>query len=232
MIVSERRGFIFFSIPKTASSTVRCTLSQFHDAPRKYPPHILPDDLFHKEGNKNYSSFYQFTFVRNPYDRLFAQFLEREKHIRETEAYVRNKASFNGIVQNDLEILNCPAFTRVWSEFGYSSYDQMHYWTHKDGEQRVDFIGYQERFSRDFEEVCRRLDLNIAEVKNTNIKSAIKPACDPHNMKLSDYKYLAEYEPETIRLVNRLYRREFDLFDYPMISPDGLQLLALEPDQE
>ena len=225
MIVSRRKSFVFFAIPKTASSTIRRTLADFHDAPREFPPHTLPEYFFRETVNEDYSGLYRFTFVRNPYDRLFAQFLEREKHIKETETYLRNEGDFNRIVRNELELLNCPAFTRVWADFGYSPHHQMHYWTHKDNKLLVDFVGYQERFDRDFSALCERLDLEIEEIKNANIKSEIKPPCDPLNMKLADYKYLHEYEPETLSLVNERYRKDFELFGYSMIRPADLNRL-------
>ena len=91
MRISHRHRFVFFSNPKTGSSTVRQFLNPYSDvvpAPNyrektednPFYPHMRPEEarrLFHRFG-WDFEGYAKFVFVRNPWARLVSLF----EHIR------------------------------------------------------------------------------------------------------------------------------------------------------
>lgn len=84
--ISHRYKFIFFSYPKTGSETVRSILDPYSDIKAVTKKEITKENPFYshispretkqifKEKGWDYDSYYKFTFIRNPHDRLLSLF--------------------------------------------------------------------------------------------------------------------------------------------------------------
>ena len=88
MIISGRHNFLFISVPKSASTTMRRTLSPHSDivydssahiSKLPYSPHITLQEFtteFHELADFD---FFKFTVIRNPIDRLISGFKYKQR---------------------------------------------------------------------------------------------------------------------------------------------------------
>lgn len=72
---------------------------------------------------------------------------------------------------------------------------------------RLDFIGKQETFKKDFKNLLNKLNIK-SEIQNSNIHK-------PNNF--IKYKYLNKYSKETIKIINKIYSIDFHKFGYNMV---------------
>ncbi|MAF84524.1 MAG: hypothetical protein CL797_10535 [Chromatiales bacterium] len=244
MIICDSRNFIFFHNPKACGSTVEKTL-------KIYKEDNLTDAFIYDsisnclvwENELTYSQFinrpdlnkktkyFKFTFVRNPYDRIFSGYCHS---IAWGDI---GKIFFSDFIYQTLKLGNIL----------YKSPDLVEYlkhhkksmqaviypplcanWTHLNCENMMDFIGYTERFETDFNKVCEFLEIGDIKIMNAHVRSNPKPECDPHNMKYSDYKYLDNYNRRSIDIVNEVYAKDFEYFGYQMLDPKDFPELISE----
>ena len=226
MIISDNKKFIYTHIQKTGGSTIENTLRPYFDHEdilykrakkidkqqnlnlfnpksklRRHLKHrqiIIVDPLYVNLLNE----YFVFTFVRNPYDLIYSRFLQ---NFHKGRLRKHSKRRFHGMKIDKFNTFFIHSGTRLQFDFIIPRY--------------IDFIGHTERLSDDFRHICHVLNLGKIDLKSVNIRNKPKPACDPHNMKWDDYKYLDKYERRTIKLVNKHYARDFDYFGYQKLDP-------------
>jgi Sulfotransferase family len=132
-----------------------------------------------------FNSFYKFSFVRNPWDRIVSEYAYR-RHYR--------KFDFKTFL-----------FKRLPSPGSSDSYRHIlpqHCFLYDENEQLlVDFIGRFENLQSDFEVICGDLGINSARL--------------PHrNKAISRKHYSKYYDSESKEYVAELYKKDIKLFSY------------------
>lgn len=217
MLISNRYRFLYFVVPKSASATLRKSLGGFADIGwpvSNYQQHMTVVQFHHSENAHLFDEYFKFTFVRNPYDRLYSGYLQ-DRHASEQSSrwQLAKKSIFDEIgddfpryfndhvIQADIHrdwrwICFCPMY-----EFAYS----------QSGERIVDFVGKVENFEADLVALSASLGIDIEKASDENVRSTICTA---------QPKYLGKYDRKTIAAVNRVYRKDFELFSYEMLDPE------------
>ena len=245
MIISDNRQFIFFHIHKTGGTTVDYALRGYYDhwdtLKKKLPKTILDDKTDRRLGDlQNYriqsnnfnghldcmsydellsfdgkyknlvKNYFCFTFVRNPYDRIYSEYRMNVEF-----QFYSNMSFDQCLTLSPLMITYLPPL------------------------DYIDFIGRTENLNHDFAIVCDKLNLHT-ELVNLYVRSEMKDwdmDSEDYDQLLSEYyndgfkqffnseiikgyRYLDKYSPEAIAIVNNYYKRDFEIFEYPMLNPD------------
>lgn len=245
MIINEEKRFIWFWIPKTAGFSVWNTLKEYHackfaekmaktpgvnqKANFVYakdidllicPAHITFDQLINSKILNDINIFFKIAFIRNPYDRFYSAYLEitKKNATRFLNDAVMQKikvASFNQFIQEEVDINRIrfdPRFVNMIPGYNY---------THHNNINQMNFIGRNENFEEDFKKVCDILGID-KPLKSANIRTAPENCVEKTvNNKTLCYKYLEKYESQTIKIVNELYARDFEFFEYELLDPNN-----------
>ena len=93
MVVNPYKKFVFVSIAKCASTSIRRRLGYFNDPPPEEYHMFLKDILLLHPYAVDY---FKFAFVRNPYDRLYSTYinLKHEGHDWASAIKKRNRVPF------------------------------------------------------------------------------------------------------------------------------------------
>ena len=160
--------------------------------------HIHRSIYFYKQVfEKNFKDFFTFSFVRNPYDRLYSsyKFLQTggmNEHDKVAfQKYLSKFSDFEDFVLNGLnnEIIYEIIHFVPQSEFICN----------KNGEILVDFVGRFENLNDDLNSISRKIKKELAlEHHNKNFKK--------------DYKKIYNQEMKT--KVYEVYKKDFVLFNY------------------
>jgi hypothetical protein len=211
MLISDRKKFIFIHIPKTGGMTVRDRLMKYEDRKNFYfgfshstalgkkvdKAHLPYLDFLSYEDSKYLNEYFVFCFVRNPYDRFYSAFIQH-KHMRK----LPDSVEFNSYVLEKLDNI------RIRYDFYFSHFCPQPFFTHYKKKCIPDFIGRCENFENDFIRLEQILDVKIEKKKSVNRR----------DKEDGEYKYIKYFKPETINLVNNLYKDDFMLFNYRMIT--------------
>lgn len=139
---------------------------------------LMPASLF--------GSYFKFAFVRNPWDRIVSEY----EFVRNYNLHPRHRkvAAMDSLVD--------------FIHFQKKRDDafQIKLLLNSAGELALDFVGRFERLADDFEEVVRRLDIEVEPLPHLN------------RSRLHDYRDY--YTKESIDLVASYWRDEIELFDY------------------
>ena len=196
----DQHRCIFVHIPKaggiSVSKSLFGNLSGGHISIEKY------QIIFSKE---DFDRYFKFSFVRNPWSRLFSAYnflrkgginAEDKKWAAENLATYKD---FNDFVIRGLRkrstiqhIHFVPQSNLLCAPYG--------------GELVIDFVGFFENFKDDFDIVKRELlfDPNLS-LRHDNVTKA-SSACRPN--------YKISYSDEAREIVSEVYRRDIELFRY------------------
>jgi hypothetical protein len=218
-ILLERYNAIYFQIPKVASTAIKRKLKEEMNVPGRGVHNIrFPLADPHKLRNGDYSDYFRFGFVRNPWDRIVSCY----------KAKICRKANINGGPWLRFLYYTTPnAWHATLNKFlptpilsSYMSFDefvaavvsisdqlidkhlrsQHTFLCDDDGELLTSYIGRLESFSEDFNHVARRIGLPSEEPRNTSPKK---------KSDLGTY-----YNQHTWDLVADRYRRDIELLGY------------------
>jgi len=219
MYVSHKKKIIFLAVPKTASASIRSSLIKLAGPNEKsvlnnlqhYDDHVCPDILIEalrKDVNfLGWKKYFKFVFVRNPWDREVSLYNYRIKTIE-----VFKKMGYKKLTPmqksffdfNKKFVKNHPTFeSAIQSYVGKENifHSPMHKWTHdKNLNQVVDFIGKLENINQDFHNICFLNGLPQKRLKKTN--------------QTKHDHYSSYYTDETREIVENLYKKDIELFDY------------------
>jgi len=141
--------FIYISIPRTGSTSIRSILPQI-------------DDENHKSINLIFRKGFSFGFVRNPFELLVSWHQYHKQHQKQ-EVY--NKAFLNWVFEG------CP---HHWTPDFLKSrgithpLNQHEYLCDSEGKIIVDFVGRFETLQKDFSFVCQKIGFNSSNVPYKN----------------------------------------------------------------
>ena len=188
MIVNDDKKFIFVSIAKCASTSVRRRLGYFEDPPPEIYHMFLEDILKVRPDAENY---FKFAFTRNPYDRLYSTYINLKYDGHSWATALKRKPTFHRFVL-DLEGSEYSKYIHLQPQSSYV----------KIGEAiGVNFLGRVENIDEDFEEVEDILDLPHVKLGKTRLSST-----RPHEPKF--------YNEEMKAVVQRVCGEDFERFGY------------------
>lgn len=225
---------VFIHIPKCAGQSIEHLflkllnltwetreplLLRYNDRPELGPPrlaHLKADEYvyYNYMTQEQFESYFKFTFVRNPWDRVVSFYKYAVNNLASTE-----ECDFKRFVMEKLpnEIWNSKYwFVGPENEFIYD----------KDGKILVNFVGRFENLQSDFNHVCTRIGLAPIEVPHVN-KSEQKHESflNPKQMvkrllkisgvsRHSPVSYQDFYDDESSECVAELYSADIKLFNY------------------
>ena len=215
MIVSYSHKFIFFHVAKVAGLSIKEALKEYITEPEKFkiarPPKMLggkPNPLYEmwestllhakaRDAKKElpeeiYNDFYKFAFVRNPWDWQVSYYhfiLKQPTHIR--YKMVKSMSGFEEYLEWVINTKN--PFAKGATKL------QKDMIADKEGKIMVDFVGRYETLVKDFESVCKLLNIN---------------AFLPHFNSSGSRDYRLFYNERTKKLVAENFQEDIDLFGY------------------
>lgn len=188
----DQNRCIFIHIPKAAGTSVTRTLFRADSRHLNYMD-------YQRANPRKFKKYFKFTFVRNPWDRLFSaySFLARGGMNDLDHAWagknLSNYPDFESFVHGWVNEKN------IWS---WVHFKPQHWWL-CDGRHRiqVDFVGRFEQMDKDVSFVQQRLGLPIQPLPKINVTEKAKHATN-------------HYTPETQQIVAQVYQTDIKLFGY------------------
>jgi hypothetical protein len=208
--ISDSKKFIYLVVPKAGSATVRHALGDLRNIvrPTSHFSEHIPLHRFRTSPHAHKLDLYRcFSFVRNPYDRLYSGFLQDKfaaynlPHWRDAKQPIFDRIGngFNRYLQEyvaDADILD---------DLYWTCFCPMHAFTHENGVNRMQFIGRTETLSEDLRRLAKILDITIGPVLELNVRTSRDG---------DGLKYASLYDNRSIELVNDMYRMDFEFFGY------------------
>ncbi len=187
----DRLKCIFVHVPKAAGVSVAQALFGGLGG-----GHHTVDDYRCAYSAAEFESYFKFTFVRNPWDRVLSaySFLQRGGFDAADSSWAREKlgrfSSFEAFVRGWLTEAN------IWTELHFFP---QYYFITIGGRVAVDFVGRVETIERDFGTVTSRLGLD---------------ATLPHLNRSGERNYREWYSEKLAHIVADVYRTDIDLLGY------------------
>jgi len=219
MVISDRYGYLYFVIPKCGSATVRHALTPYTDIGypvSNFEEHVTIEKFLAKYDNEDrFARHLKFTFVRNPYDRLYSGFRQDMLASTRWKPWIAAKRPLFETVGDDFNayMQKHVAAADIVHAWDWICFCPMVAFTHLNGRCALDWIGRTERLEQDLMALADKLGVTIDNVESRNVR-------DPDTARPSDApRYLAHYTRRTVELVNSLYADDFEAFGYPLADP-------------
>lgn len=191
---------IFIHIPKCAGTSITSCLdrenviSRFTTYDNFSIKLMYGRNLQHSTYNKirmlhplKFTSYYKFSFVRNPFDRMYSEYSWRKKWDKKLE----NKTFEEMLMQVPLyRKIGEPHFIEQ-SNFIYTQRNKL----------MVDYLGRFETLEYDFKNIVKTLGIEQLDLKILNRSRESK-------------NYSNKYSDEAKELVNRFFARDIELLEY------------------
>lgn len=221
MVISHRKKYLYFVIPKCGSTTVRHALEDYTDI--GYPvctfeQHVTLDQFAETTFMDCFQEYYKFTFIRNPYDRIYSGFLQDLHASKNYPKWINCKAPIFESIGADFNryVQEYVATNDIIHDWQWICFCPMVQFTHLNGRYSLDFVGRTEYLKEDFKTLCAKMnitDKNISVSYNVN------------TVPTRDYKYLHAYTADTLEIINALYKADFEAFGYKMLNPSDLPMV-------
>ena len=192
MRISHKHKFIFISVPKTGSESVRAALDSFsdvHSSTGIYAHHKTYAQIII---DFNYAKDYTcFGVCRNPFDRCVSHWFHIKKHAQNNKHHygdlcrqiLKNTSHFKDYLASENTVRPC--FN--WLSSNGSDID-------------VDFIGKLENIQEDFKTICEKIGIPQQQL--------------PHTNKTKHKHYTEYYDEETKQIVAEKYAKDIEYFGY------------------
>lgn len=239
MFISDEYRLIVMLPQKCASKTIQMRLDSlrspdsldsavsYHEGVQKFiGKHVTLKTAFELRAFDSREGYYKVCFVRNPYDRVYSWFnwirrslgksvpeltgegreLERLLHIkRSRERMIKRMEAasydFNLYLQANEKLFR-PAYK--FTHFGRKCY--------------MDFVGHQESFERDYDQMIKMFNLPDTIKVDGNIQSSVRSDKKPSEMKVEDYQYAQHYDKKSVKIINKRFKKDFKFYGYPLIN--------------
>lgn len=192
-MISDKYKCIFIEVPKTGSTSIR-KLIGFPEKPHMNINEIKKELIEkNKEFTGNYSTlefqdYFKFGFVRNPWDRVVSLYNRQEGIM------MSSKMSFEGFV----DWINYSSDTCIHPS---QHKNQLDWFLDENKQVAVDFIGKFENLDADWEEICKRINVNIK--------------LEHHNINMKNKKHYTDYyNKKTINTIAEKFKVDIDYFSY------------------
>jgi len=166
-----------------------------------------------KLANKEFQEAFKFAFVRNPFDRMIAAFLRGEIRCKDFTLEETKKAlidwfrdepknSHRSFTNKDLRDKLC--VKNHVGRIGIMSFaPQWYYLCDEEGNIPLNFVGRFENKESDWGKVCKVLNIEHKKLPLINI-----------NKRYEQSLYRDYYTQESEDFVRKIYKNDFELFDY------------------
>jgi hypothetical protein len=217
MIVNRSHGFVFVHVPKTAGTSVTALLSRYTrigDAEiggsshgEEVQPFVEKRFGLHKHSTaaeiknvlgEEYSTFFSFAFVRNPYARAYSLYRFQAQWLEGPHNAVVSTMTFEDYV-----------FSELFTEHQDALSPPQRDWTHRDGAKLVDHVGQVERLSSSL-----LLILSIIERKPATGSRLESLTLLNHSGDADAWKECVAGEAR--KHVAKIYAPDFEAFGYEM----------------
>lgn len=212
MIISHSKKFIFIHIQKTAGTSITRYLDKYLNyqdiviGSTEFGEQIQP--FFKKKfnitkhsyanrikaltGEEVWDSYFTFSLVRNPWDRMVSLY----------NWCCKSKYDFP-ICQEATKAVDFSQFIR--GECFKSQPPQIDYLTNNNNEVIVDFIGRQESIQKDFDYVCKKLQIPSTSMEKFK-----------HNVRIRSFDSYRDYykSDEDIKIIKNQFASDIDYFNY------------------
>ena len=191
----DKHKCIFVHIPKCAGLSV--VQSLFGNSGGGHKTIVQYQLIF---SLSEFSTYFKFTFVRNPWDRLVSAFTFLKQgglteHDRAWAAKNLNSyPDFKSFVVNWVSVRNIYSYYHFIPQHEFLLDPKTHAIS-------VDFIGKFEALERDFEKICKRLDISASLSKQNRTIGR-------------EAEYRTYYDPQTRNIVANVYQKDIELFGY------------------
>ena len=194
---------LFVHIPKAAGNSIKHAFGigwEDHKDIEKYSQ-IL--------GERKLAQLFKFTFVRNPWDRLFSEYNFQRRKSQRADTVRLYLYKEDGTERNFREWVSFAlANPRLHppNQWGGKPSEEVHRmspqwdWIASDDGLRVDFVGRLENMQEDFRKICLKVGLTPRRLKRKNRKLHLH--------------YSRHYDQETKELVADYYRKDIEAFGY------------------
>jgi hypothetical protein len=196
-MVFYKFGFLFIGVPKTGTTSIQRTLQNATD---KYHDHYTYFEEYKRHDKEVLDSFYQFSVVRNPYDRFVSMAYQWARDAKKHEKDVNKICEMlRGMTQEQLDAKN-EMFNPQW-----------HYlWSEGEG-VKIKNIWRFENISETYEA--------FAHIYNVHSRFKIPLTLKKENVsRARTLVWREELNDESIAIINDLYRRDFEIFGYERIE--------------
>ena len=207
MIYNSEQNFLFVAVPKTGTTKIENYLNDHFyktNVHISWPSEESGERPFHKHSTSielerefpDYSKFYKFAFVRNPYDVVVSWFSYLTKSLNKPSKHLKDlHKSRYGERYMSGDFKDFCDYAPPWVFANCYSFIMDRY-----GDVGVDYIGRYENFANDFEEVCAHLRIP-------------PPSADKENSS-GHAHYTTYYDDYTRDLVSRKFALDLKIFDY------------------
>lgn len=190
-IVSEKRSYIFIHIPKTAGGTITKVMDDFRPIgdTHSHTREVLSKLLYGPE------SYFIFSWVRNPWDRLFSMYKFRTSRDK-------RDISFEEWFQEDLQSVEIEKEQTPNDEplIPNLMKPQSNWLKDSNGMLLTDFVGRFENLHEDYEQLC-----NILGLKKKTL---------PHVHKTREANYRDYYTPYLRDFVEYHFHEDIERWNY------------------
>lgn len=182
---------IFVHTPKAAGTSI--ALSIFGELPY----HYQAADYIAIFGRETFNRYFTFSFVRNPWDRLYSAytFLRQggwdDRDRQWAACHLAHYTDFTDFVVNGLQRRTVREFMHFIPQYQFVC--------DRRGRLLVDYLGYFETIDADFLQICRHIGIERS-LEHTN--------------RSTEKDYRTMYTPQTQAIVNDVYLRDVEYFGY------------------
>ena len=180
-----------------------------------YSTSLILEGLYHfnkihlNEITENYSDYYKFTFVRNPYKRFNSAVkylinMTRNENYIEEDSFKKVKFKFNDLFSDNLSVYS-KNHLKLQSEFWNFTYD---------------YIGYTDTLHYDLCNILIKNNIKIIDKHLQYIKME-------NNINNTSKNKNITFDKELLEKVNEFYKKDFEIFNFKVIENiDEIDLIS------
>ena len=207
MIICDKKSFIFIHIPKNSGTAMTKAIQRIYKDTKLLiscerdgvnigiDKMHLYHEVIDKFITKNILDKYiKFCIIRNPYDKLYSawNFIKERHGYNDINDFIKYKLDDEFIYGKEIVPRDARVHYRPQFTFVYD----------KDNNQFADFIIRYENLNEDISEMNKKYNLNIPLYDNGNTKK----------------KYMDYFNKDSLKKINKLYEKDFLLFNYKMLE--------------
>ena len=192
-MISHEHKYIFIEIPKTGTTTI-CSVLEQHGAEQPYKHLDLKQ--YKERYTKEYNSYFKFSFVRNPWDRVVSLYSRKGDGIQKS-MFRRGKQMGHGMLfEQFVDWIELSTDTCIKPTPKKNMVD----FYMVDGTVDIDFVGRLENIQEDFNIICDKIGIPHQQLPHIN-KSKHKP-------------YTQYYDDKTKQIIAEKFAKDIEYFGY------------------